>query len=141
VVPSQLTQPAIDFAAVGGAFANEPPAMVPLPVVPVVPPLVEPPVVEPPVAVLPPVPLPVVPLPVVPPRLIAPDTLAVSELDPLHPQTASETLIAARRQSFRALNSIDNLITYSSKHAKTKTQCWLKSLGYGRHSVSTAHMA
>jgi hypothetical protein len=116
VVPSQLTQPAIDFTAVGGAFANEPPAMVPLPVVP---PLVEPPVVEPPVAVLPPVPLPVVtptvaPLPVVPPRLIAPDTLAVSELDPLHPQTASETLIAARRQSFRALNSIDNLITYSS---------------------------
>jgi hypothetical protein len=118
VVPSQLTQPAIDFSTIGGAFANEPPAIVPLPVVPllpVVPPLVEPPAVEPPVAVVPPDALPpVVALPVVPPRLIAPDTLAVSELDPLHPQTASETLIAARRQSLRALNSIGNLITYSS---------------------------
>jgi len=93
--------------------------------------------------VLPPTPPPpVVPLPVVPPRLMVPDTLAVSELVPLlDPQAASETLIAARRQSFRALNSIDNLITYSSKHAKTKTQCWLKSLGRGQHDVLTAHIA
>ena len=54
---------------------------------------------------LPVVPLPVVLLPVVPPRLIAPVTLAVSELVPLlDPQAASETLIAARRQSLRASN-------------------------------------
>jgi hypothetical protein len=79
-------------------------------------PLVEPPVVEPPVAVLPPDVLPlVVPPPVVSPRLIAPDALAVSELVPLlQPPAASETLIAARRQRFRALNSIASLITYSS---------------------------
>jgi len=64
--------------------------------------------------VLPPT-LPVVPLPVVPPRLMVPDTLAVSELVPLlDPQAASETLIAARRPNFHALNSIANLIAYSS---------------------------
>jgi hypothetical protein len=120
-----------------------PPPVVPGPVVPplaVVPPLVEPPVVVPPAAVVPPdvlpltaplpaVPLPVVPLPVVPlpvvllpttplpvvpPRLMVPDTTAVSELPLLDPQAASETLIAARRHHFHALNSIANLITYSS---------------------------
>jgi hypothetical protein len=113
-----------------------------------VPPLVDPPVVDPPAGVVPPdvlplvAPLPVVPPPVVPPRLIVPDTLAASELVPLlDAQAASETLIAARRQNFRALDSIANLITYSSKHTKTKTQCRLKSLGCGRHDVSTAHMA
>jgi hypothetical protein len=64
--------------------------------------------------VLPPdVPL-VAPLPVVPPRLTVPVTLAVSELPLPDPQAASETLIAVRRQNLRALNSIDDLMTYSS---------------------------
>ena len=104
MVPSQLTQPAIDFSTVGGAFANEPPEMlvVPVPVVPppaVVPPLVEPTVVVPPAAVLPPdVFPPAAPLPVVPPRLMVPVALAVSELVPLlDPHAASETLIATTR--------------------------------------------
>jgi hypothetical protein len=76
---------------------------------------VEPPAVEPPAVVLPPDVLPLVaPVPVVPPRLIAPDTLA-SELVPLlDPKAASKMLIAATRQTFRALDSMDNLITYSS---------------------------
>jgi hypothetical protein len=71
--------------------------------------------VEPTVVVLPPDVLPLVaPVPVVSPRLIAPDTLA-SELVPLlDPQAASKMLIAARRQAFRALDSIGDLITYSS---------------------------
>jgi hypothetical protein len=58
---------------------------------------------------------PTTPLPVVPPRLMVPVTLAVSELVPLlDPQAATKTLIAARRQSFRALNLVADLITYSS---------------------------
>jgi hypothetical protein len=53
-------------------------------------------------------------VPVVSPRLITPDTVA-SELVPLlDPQAASKMLIAARRQTFRALDSMSNLITYSS---------------------------
>jgi hypothetical protein len=84
----------------------------------VLPPTVPLPVVPLPVVPLPVVPLPVAPLPtpptVVPPRLMVPDTVAVSELPLLDPQAASETLIAARRQHFHALNSIANLITYSS---------------------------
>jgi hypothetical protein len=91
---------------------------VPAPVVPPLPvvPPAEPPVVEPATVVLSPdVPAPAATLPVVPSRLIVPVTLAVSALvPPLDPQAASETLITARRQRFRAQNSVDDLIAYSS---------------------------
>src|SRR5579859_767365 len=112
LVPSQLTQPAIDFSTVGGACASDPPVMPPVvepapvapepvePPLPVVPPLVVPLVVplveDPPVAVLP---LGVVPLlapppvaaPAVTPRLLPPLLVARSGVTPLR-MIAPDTL-------------------------------------------------